>query len=594
VDWEIVFTLSVVAGLFLALFANLGAPDLLFLSATAILALTNVITVDDAFGGFSNSGVLTVVALYVVAAGLRDTGILDFIGRSVLGRAHSTNSALLRLAGVVTPMSALLNNTPIVAMFMPIVIDWSRRHNVSPSKLLIPLSYVAILGGTCTLIGTSTNLIVHGLLRQDNLPGLGLFEMSPVGVPYAIIGIAYLYFIGRHILPNRKELLEQLGEARREYLSEMLVERGCRLVGQSVENAGLRQLPGLFLTEIDRGDKVISPVSPDEVIEADDQLVFAGIVSSIIELERIPGLTPAADPAYEVSPGKQRQRRLCEAVVSITSPLIGKSIRDADFRARFGAAVLAVHRGGERINEKIGDIQLAAGDTLLLQTQPHFLRAYRNDPAFYLVSNVDEWRPLRYDRAWMAMIIFALLIGLMVFKTEYTLLAAVVAALLLIATDCISAAEARKSIEWQVLVTIGASFGVGAALENSGAARYVAEGIVHATQWLGPWAALAVVYLLTSLVTEMITNNAAAVLMFPFCLEIGRLYNVSDRPFIMALIFAASASFMTPIGYQTNMMVYGPGGYRFADFFKIGSFLHLTLFLVAMLLIPWVWPFALP
>jgi di/tricarboxylate transporter len=460
--------------------------------------------------------------------------------------------------------------------------------------LLIPLSYLAILGGTCTLIGTSTNLIVHGLLAEYGLPGLGLFEMSPVGIPYAIIGIAYLYFIGRRILPDRKELIEQLGEARREYLSEMLVEPGCRLVGQSVEDAGLRQLPGLFLIEIDRGDKVLSPVSPAEMIEANDRLVFAGIVSSIIELERIPGLTPAADPTYEVSPSKQRERRLCEAVISITSPLIGKSIREADFRARFGSAILAVHRGGERINEKIGDIKLAAGDTLLLQTQPHFLRAYRNDPAFYLVSNVEEWRPLRYDRAWMALVIFAMLIGLMVFKTEYTLLAALVGALLLIATDCISAAEARKSIEWQVLVTIGASFGVGAALESSGAARFVAEGIVNVTHSLGPWAALAVVYLLTSVVTEMITNNAAAILMFPFCLEIARLYNVSERPFIMALIFAASASFMTPIGYQTNMMVYGPGGYRFTDFFKIGSFLHLTLFGVAMVLIPWVWPFVLP
>ena len=591
-DWEIIFTLAVVAGIFAALAANIGAPDLLFLGATALFAVTGVISTKEAFAGFSNPAMLTVGALFVVAAGLRDTGILDFIGRRMLGSARTSGSALVRLGGVVTTMSAFLNNTPVVAMFMPIVVDWSRRHRVSPSKMLIPLSYFAILGGTCTLIGTSTNLVVDGLAAEAGIQRIGLFEITPVGVPYALAGLAYLYFIGQRLLPNRKELLEQLGESRREFLSEMLVDPACRLVGQSVEHAGLRQLPGSFLIEISRHDgTVISPVNPDTMLRADDRLVFTGIVSSIIELERIPGLNPVADPSYEVSPRAQQQRRLCEAVISITSPLIGKSIRDADFRARFGAAVVAVHRGGERVKEKVGDIRLEAGDTLLLQTQPHFLRAYRNDPSFYLVSDVAEWRPLRHDRAWISLAIFVALIGLMVFRDSDTLLWAVMAGLALISTGCISAAEARKSIEWQALVMIGASFGVGAALDQSGAAKLVADALVSSTEGWSPLVGLVAIYLLTVFVTEVITNNAAAVLMFPFCLETARLYGVSDRPFLMAVLFGASAGFMTPIGYQTHMMVYGPAGYRFVDFLKVGAGMHVVLFPVAMVLIPWIWPF---
>jgi di/tricarboxylate transporter len=591
VERDIVLTLSVVGAIFIALAANIGAPDLLFLGATTLFAVMGVISVDEAFGGFSNPAMLTVGALFVVAAGLRDTGILDFAGRRILGNAKTSGAALNRLGAVVTAMSAFLNNTPVVAMFMPIVIDWSRRNRVSPSKLLIPLSFFAIIGGMCTLIGTSTNMVVAGLVIKEKMEPIGLFEITPVGIGCAIAGLAYLYFIGQRLLPNRKELLEQLGESRREFLSEMLVESPCRLVGQTIEQAGLRNLPGSFLMEIVREDgAVISPVTPDTMLRAGDRLVFTGVVSSIIEMERIPGLNPVADPAYEVSPRAQQQRRLCEAVISSTSPLIGKTIRDADFRARFSAAVIAVHRGGERVKQKVGDIELEAGDTLLLQTQPHFLRAYRNDPSFYLVSDVEEWRPLRHDRAWMALLIFVALIGLMVYRDSKTLLWAMIAGLGLISTGCISAAEARKSIEWQALVMIGASFGVGAALDNSGAAAYVANSLVNSTHSLGPLWGLAGIYLLTVIVTEIITNNAAAVLMFPFAVETAALYGVDSRPFIMAVLFGASAGFMTPIGYQTHMMVYGPGGYRFIDFVRVGAGMHIALFPVVMFLIPKVWP----
>ncbi len=589
--YEAWITLAVVAGIFVCLIRNLAPPDLLLLGATTSLAAVGIITPEEAFAGFSNSGMLTVAALFVVAAGLRETGALDYIGHHVLGRAKTEKSVLGRLAVIVLPMSAFLNNTPIVAMFAPVILDWCRKHMVSPSKLLIPLSFLAILGGTCTLIGTSTNLVVQGLMIRHGLPGMHLFEIGMVGLPYAIVGFAYLFFAGSKLLPDRKEFLEQLGETRREYLVEMMVQSGCKLIGKTAEQAGLRRLPGLFLIEIDRAGTIISPVSPDDVIEANDHLVFTGVVGSIIELEKIPGIIPAADTAYEVSPKLQRRRRLCEAVISENSPLIGKTIRDADFRASYGAAVVAVHRGSRRVEKKIGDIRLRPGDTLLLQVRQHFLRAHRNDPAFYLVSNVEGWRPLRRDRAWISVSLFFVLIGFMTTGWVPIHTVAILTALFMVGLGCISAGDARQSIEWRVLITIASAFGIGTALQNSGLATTIATILVEATKAYGPIAALALFYLLGSLMTELITNNAAAVLLFPFCLETARLYDTSPRPFLAALMLSASASFMTPIGYQTNMMVYGPGGYRFTDFLRIGGPLNLILWITAVALIPLFWQF---
>lgn len=588
------FTSAVVLASLIALVKNWAPPDLLFLSGTALLALAGVISPSQAFSGFANEGMLTVAVLFVVAAGLAETGVLSYVGHQVLGGARTDRGALARLSAIIVPSSAFLNNTPIVAMFMPIVIDWCRRNEVAPSKLLIPLSYLAILGGTCTLIGTSTNLVVHGLMRQSGVEGLAngmtLFEFTPLGVPYALAGVAYLTLFGRRLLPERKELFEQLGESRREYMVDMLVQPGCRLVGISVEAAGLRRLPGLFLIEINRNEEIVTPVAPNEVIQTNDRLVFTGVVSSVVELQKITGLVPVADPAYEASPARQLSRRMCEAVISADSPLIGKTIRDADFRATYGAAVVAVHRGGSRVQEKVGDISLQPGDTLLLQTQPHFVRAHRNDPAFYLVSDVEQWRPLRRHRAWIALLLFLLLLILMTTGIVPTLVGAALIAVAMVATGCLSAGEARQSIELQVLVTIAASFGIGTALEESGAAKAIASQLVHATAVLGPVAALACVYLLTSLMTELITNNATAVLLFPICVQTAKLMDADPRPFLIALTFAASASLVTPIGYQTNMMVYGPGGYRFTDFIRVGAPLHLILFTVATFLIPVIWP----
>jgi di/tricarboxylate transporter len=586
--------------LILVVLAREWAPaDVTLLAGTVFLALLRVITPDQALAGFANSGVMTVAALLIVAAALRETGVLDYVGHRVLGRVQTEQGVLIRLAILVLGGSAFLNNTPIVAMLLPIVIDWCRRRQVSPSKLLIPLSFLTILHGGCTLIGTSTNLVVQGLLKTANasgpfkgkLPPMGLFEIGYVGIPCAIVGTLYVMSIGRRLLPDRKELIEQLGEARREYLLEMLVQPGCRLIGQTVEAAGLRQLPGLFLIEIDREGTLIAPVEPTEVFRAHDRLVFTGVVSTIVDLEKIPGLVPAADASYEVTPKGRRGRLLCEAVISRSSPLEGQAIRDADFRALYNAAVVAVHRDGARLTNKVGDVVLRAGDTLLLQVGPHFARAFRNKPDFYLVSDVEDSRPLRHDRAGVSVAIFVLMIALLSSNRIDTVLVAFLAAGLMVATRCISITEARKAVEWPLLVAISAAFGISAALENSGAAATLSHGLVDLTRALGPRATLAALYFGTMVLNEMITNNAAAAMAFPLAVESAATLGVAPRPFVMAITLAASFAFASPIGYQTHMMVYGPGGYRFADFVKVGLPLNLLLWGLATLLIPLVWPF---
>lgn len=596
--WEAWFSLGTLIVVLGGLVLNL-APDALLVGALVMVTLAGIITPEEAFIGFSNTGMLTVAALFVVAAGLRETGALGRLANWLLGRARTSQGAMVRLAFSVTAMSAFLNNTPIVAMFIPIVSEWCKKRRIAPSRLLIPLSYFCILGGTCTLIGTSTNLVVNGMMEEtvrkqpemlETLYPIGLFELSYVGLPYAIIGVLYIVLFGYRLLPDRLGLLEQFSDRSRDYLVNMRVGPGA-LAGQAVETAGLRHLPGLFLTEIQREGEIISPVEPDQILRVGDVLTFTGVVNTIVDLERFDDLVPVADEAYENNAALKRGRELCEAVVSNSSPVLGKTIRDADFRAAYNAAILAVHRNGERLGGRVGDIVLRPGDTLLLQTGPHFDRAHRNNPDFLLVSGIQDSRAQRSDKALMSLVLLALLLIMMSTGVVEIVTAAFLVAGLMVITRCIPVAGARQSVDWQTLITIGAAFGLGKALVASGLVAIMADTVVSSVGHWGPYAVLAGVYLMTSMFTETVTNNAAAALVFPFAVAIADRIDVSARPFVMAVAFAASASFITPLGYQTNLMVFGPGGYKFTDFVRIGLPLNMILLICATLLIPLVWPF---
>lgn len=596
--------------------------DLLFLGGLVLVTITGVLETQQALAGFASKAVILIGALFAASAGLRTTGVLDWVGNRLLGRATTERSALLRLTAVA-PVSAFVLNTPLVAMLAPVVVDWCRQRNVSPSRLLMPLSYFTILGGVCTLIGTSTTLVINGQLpklqsvHQDDkelaarLGELTFFEITWVGVPLALIGLGYMMLFALRRLPDRSELIQQFDERRREYLVEMQVQSTCPLIGKTVQQAGLRHLPGLFLIEISRGDETITPVTPRDRIEQGDHLVFTGVVTTIADLERIPGLVPAVDSSFESIPAQRVRRQLTEAVLSRTSPLIGKTVREADFRKRYNAAVVAVHRNGERLTNKVGSIRLETGDTLLLQTRNEFVEAYRNSRDFYLVSSVGSNAVRRHDRALLSGLIF---LGLIVWITLCSLwpdalpwgnvmdsdihpIIALGAVLAMIVTRCMTAAEARSSIDLHVLFTIGAALGLGEALDRSGAAEWLAHMLVDSTAALGagplwkPYILLAVVYLVSQLFTETITNVAVASIMLTVSVSVAMVGGYDPRPFIVAVTLAASLSFITPIGYQTNLMVMGPGGYRPNDYWRLGWPLSLLMTCSAIVLIPLVFPF---
>jgi di/tricarboxylate transporter len=597
--WTAWFVLAATGVAVFGLARNL-ASDALLWGAVVACGLAGILSPAEMFSGFSNTGMLTVGALYIVAAGVQETGALDLLGGWFLGGVRTGGGVLRRLGLAVPALSAFLNNTPVVAMFIPFLVQWCSKHRVSPSRLLIPLSYLSILGGMLTLIGTSTNLVVNGMMADAtaadptlaaSLRPMGLFEIGAVGLPCAVLGIAYLLLFSGRLLPERADMLEEIGTSPREYLVEMQVTPRCRLVGQNIEEAGLRHLPGLFLIEIVRGGEAIAPVQPDHVLEADDILTFSGVVSTIVDLEKIPGMKPVADPGYEHAAARRRGRMLSEAVVSPTSPLIGRSIRGSNFRALYNAAVVAVHRGGARLKGRLGDIVLHSGDTLLLQTGPHFAEAYRNNPDFFLVSGVRDSESLRHDRAALSLILLALLVGLMASGLLSTVLAAFLVAGAMILGHCVSVAGARRALDLQTLLTIAGAIALGQALLNSGAVHAVAHGVVGVLGPFGPYVVLAGIAVLTMLFTEIVTNTAAAALMFPLALAIAADSGVDPRPFVMVVALIASASFLTPIGYQTNLMVYGPGGYRFSDFPRVGVPLSLLLLVVATLLAPIAWPF---
>ena len=587
---ESAITLTVIATLLGLLVCTRLSPHLVLLGGVTLLFTLGIISEEDLLSGFANPGMITVAVLFAVVTGLRETAAMHWLAEPLLGRPRSLGAAQVRVMGPVAVLSAFVNNTPLVAAMLPVLGDWSRKQGISLSKLLIPLSFASILGGACTLIGTSTILVVNGLVRSElgADKGLGMFDITAVTLPCAVVGLAFLFLCSGRLLPDRRPVLSQQDDVR-QYTVEMVVSEGSHLSGKSIEEAGLRHLPGLYLMEIERLGEVLPAVSSNVVLREEDRLVFVGVVESVVDLQKIRGLEPATNQVYKIDEPRPN-RRLVEAVVSDTCPIIGQTIRRGQFRSRYHAAVIAVARNGQRLSGKVGDIVLQAGDTLLLEGRASFADQQRNSRDFYLVSQIEDSAPPRHEKAPLALALLGFMVLAVTLTPMSMLNAALIVTGLMIVTRCCTAAAALRNVDWQMLLVIAASLGIGRAMETSGAATWITEGLLSMAG-SEPRLLLAVVCGVTMVFTNVINAKAAAVLMFPIALHVAGSLAIDPMPFAIAIMIGSAASFMTPIGYQTNLMVFGPGGYRFADYVKLGLPLSVLVWGTAVLLIPLFWGF---
>jgi len=592
-------TLFVITGALLMLIRTRQPPELVLWGGVLVLSLVPVVEAGDwhigiigteaILAGFANAGVITIAALFIVAAGLRDSGALEWVTHTALGRPATIQSAQYRILGPTALISAFMNNTPVVAMLLPAVDDWARRLRLSPARLLMPLSFASILGGACTLIGTGSNLIVHGwLIDERGHPGMGLFELGQVGLPIALIGLGYILLTHRWLLPDRTPPLDSEHENARQYTVEMIVEPGSRLVGQTIRGAGLRGLPGLFLVEIDRNDDILSAVSGDIVLQAHDRLVFAGLVESVIDLQKMPGLRPDTDQVFKLDEPRPH-RHLVEAVVSSSCPLVGQTVREGRFRTHYNAAIIAVARHGEHIREKIGNIVLQAGDVLLLEARSNFLEQQKNRHDFYLVSKANDAVHFDARRAGLAGLILFVMVGVAGLGLISLLKAAMLAAGTMIVAGCCSIDSARRAIDLQTLLVIVAALALGRAMETSGLATILGTGVLSLTGE-SAHVALAAVFILAMGLGNLVTAKAGAVLMLPIAMTLAEATGSAIMPFAIAVALASATALATPIGFPTNLMIYGPGGYHFGDYLRFGLPLSALIAIMAIVLIPIVWP----
>lgn len=550
------------------------APHWVMLAVMIVLSASGIISPEAALAGFSNTGLITVAALFVVAAGIHNSGGVDVLVNRFLGRPSSTRSAQARIIFPVALLSGFLNNTPVVATLIPAIHAWCRRIGIAPSKLMIPLSYAAILGGTLTLMGTSTNLVVNGLYQDlTGDTSLSLFAITVIGLPVALIGLIAIVWVFPRVLPERQDA-QKFGSLR-EFTLEVRVNPSGPLVGKTVDSAGLRNLDRLYLVEIERQGSVVTAVPSEERLMAGDRLVFAGETQAISDLLRIQGIVPSTHDDEPSLDQHRAERRLVEAALSPRSDVIGQTIRDARFRDRFGAVVLAVARHGKRVQGNLGNIRLQAGDVLLLEARPAFVSRQHYAQDFLLINDLETERP-RHDKAGLAWVILAAVVLSATFGLLSILNAALLGASAMIATGCLRVSQIQKSLDAPVLLTIAASFALGNALQITGAAAVIAQWLVSLSGG-DTLLMLIMVYFTVSVLTEIITNNAAAVVMVPIVVSITSAANVAAEPFIIAVMMAASASFATPLGYQTNLMVMGPGGYRFSDYLKVGLPMNLLI-----------------
>jgi di/tricarboxylate transporter len=592
---------AVIIFIIVVLAKEIMRPGLVLFSAAVILMITGTINTGEMLGGFSNKGMITVGLLFLVSEGIRQSGVLNRVAQTYLPVKRGKMAFLIpRIIIPVTVLSAFLNNTPVVIIFAPIVKKWAEKLNLSAKKFLIPLSYATIFGGVCTLIGTSTNLVVHGLILENGYEGFSMFELGKIGIFLTIGGTFYLSVLGNKMLPGKRILLKNRSAAgQKDYYYDVIIADNSNLIGKEIVKGRIKELKKLIVRCIGREGETIMAKKGNYTIQAGDKLLLAGKSDRLTYILNNDNITlKGIDLIKNVPKNKLKQY---EAVISPRFPGIGKTITEFNFFDHYQAVVLAVHRNGERISSNLNDLQLKAGDNLVLLTTDRFIQNWGDSRIFYLTSYIRDYRTTgSFWKKWLAFIILLFMItggtigqyfhspaGITFDMFFFSALAVI----FLIWLKILPHQHYTKAVSWDVLITIACAFAISKAMQNSGAADSLARTTINFARNFGPVGIMAAIYIITTIFTEIITNNAAAALVFPIALSAAQQLNIDPKPFFVTIAVAASASFATPIGYQTNLIVQAIGNYKFTDFLKIGLPLNFLAFIISMLLIPIFWSF---
>jgi len=587
---EQIFVFVLLAVVFTAFVKEWVSPDLVAMSTLSVLLLTGLISTKEALAAFSNPGVLTVAAMFILSAALERTGVVEAVGDAttkLVGRTQTL--ALFGLLVIAAVISAFINNTPVVVILTPVAIRLCHHLKVAPSKMLIPLSYGAIFGGSCTLIGTSTNLLVDGVAQNMGQPAFGLFEIAPFGIVMAVIGICYLLLTADRLLPVRETastILQDLPT--RQFLTEVIVLPDADMIGKSLEEAKLTSLQGGRVIDVLRGDESMRRHLPDVRLEQGDRLLIKTGVEGLMGLRERAGIGfDFGDKVREVS---TRSTVVVEGIVGPRSAFNGRRLADFNLRRRYGVYIIAVHRHGVNLRAKLEEVQLEVGDTVLLEGPSEGISRLVASGDLINLSK-PEHTPIRRDKAWIALGVVLAVVGLSAGDFMPIVALSIVGAVLVVVTGCLPSADTYKCIDWRILFLIIGMIPLGDAMDNTGAVKLLSETIVNIGGQYGPYIILSLVYLLALVLTEIASNNAVGVLLTPIAIGIAQQLGVDPRPFIVAVMFAASAGFALPIGYQTHMFVYGAGGYKLTDFLRIGVPLDVVFWISGSLLIPVFFPF---
>ncbi len=591
--WQALLVLLVLAGTLVCLVREWLQAELVALAAVGILLAAGILDTPRVLAVFSNEGAITVVCMFILAAGLERSGAIESVARLLPGSAGGSASLFLTgVVGTAALLSAFASNTAVVLVFLPIVLAWCRIRKAAPSRFLMPLSFAAMLGGCCTLIGTSTTLLVNGVAVGQGQPALRMFELAPVGAILAAIGIAYVLAAARFWIPDRESFLTAAEQIKvREYLTEAVVVEGSPLVGKRLRETPLAKLSDIRIIEISRnGDRLLEPI--DSILFAEgDRLLVKTVVASVARMQALPGLQIAAAADLKLQAIQTSPAVLVEAVVAPRSGLIGQTVRLANFRQKYNVLILAVHRQGENLRDHFEDVELRFGDVLLMEGAQETLARLARDPDFVMFTDASGHRRPAGKGALAGGIFIGMVVlaALGVFPIAGL---AFLACLAMLLAGCLAPREAYRAVQWDTVLLIFGMLALGQAFQETGAARSLVGWGMHLAAGLSPATCLSLFYLIANALTAVLSNNAVGILMTPVAIQVAHALGVDARPFIVAAALAASLDFSTPIGYQTNTIVYSAGGYRFSDFLKIGGPLNILLWIAASLLIPAFFPFA--